>query len=129
MEETNLLIMRSAIVIISYICFISCADREDPVTSPKLALAKACVSCGKTPDEMEWFDNLLRLAGTDDALRGDIYVTSIDGNIVFIHQPLIMGCLACVLYDCDGNKIPPEDFDHEKLRVGMTTANRIFRAR
>jgi len=118
--------MRSSIIIISFFCLISCGDRDDPGTSPKIALAKASVNCGKIPGEMKWLEDLLRVAKRDDVLRGDIYVTSIDGKVVFIHQPIIMGCLACVLYDCDGNKIRPEDFDHEKLRDGMTSSNRIF---
>ena len=77
---------------------------------------------------MKWYKDLLDDMEKDEALLGHIYAASIDGNMVFIHQPMIMSCLACVLYDCDGNKIDIATLDHEKLRVEITFENRIFRA-
>jgi hypothetical protein len=37
-----------------------------------------------------------------------------------------MSCLACVLYDCNGNRIDVSTIDREKLREGMNPSSRIY---
>ncbi len=59
-------------------------------------------------------------------LRGDVYAIKLDGRIIFLHQVWVVSCLACNLYDCDGNKIQPSTIDVEKLVAGMVPANRIY---
>lgn len=90
------------------------------------SLRAAATFCQKPAGEMEWFQSLLLRMETDAGLRGDIYAVSIDGNLIFIHQPAIMSCLGCVLYDCSGNKIAASAVDPKKVIAGMKEENRIF---
>jgi hypothetical protein len=77
---------------------------------------------------MSWLSTLVQQVQTDGALMGDIYAGSVDGRVMFVHQPMIMSCLACVVYDCDGNRIDTSTLDHEKIRTILKPENRIFKA-
>jgi hypothetical protein len=84
--------------------------------------------CGKPTEEMTWLEALIQQSETDMAMRGDIYAGVVEGRMLFIHQPMVMSCLACVIYDCDGNRIEASTLDHEKLRLIMGPENRIYNA-
>ena len=84
--------------------------------------------CQKSAAEMAWLSTLVHQVQTDMALNGDIYAGSIDGQVMFVHQPLIMSCLACVVYDCDGNRIDTSTIDHQKLGTIIKPQNRIYKA-
>jgi len=88
----------------------------------------ATALCQKTGVEMQWFSILLQRAETDASLRGDIYAVSVDGHIIFAHQPMIMSCFGCVLYDCGGKKLDMANVDHAKVVAGMREENRIYSA-
>lgn len=121
--------MRSCCIrILLLILGASCeSDNLDPA-SHNGSIRLAGFYCGKSTAEMQWYSQLLDDMEKNVGLRGDIYVATIDGNVVLIHQPIVMSCLACVLYDCEGNKIDMATMDHEKLRLEMTFENRVFRA-
>ena len=82
--------------------------------------------CGKSVVEMEWMKTLILQSETDMTLRGDIYAGSYKGEVIFIHQPMIMSCLACVIYDCDGNQLSTATMDHEEIILNMAPRNRIY---
>ena len=119
--------MPHLIRIISFVLLASCVNHDLLNTSAKEALAGGSILCKKSVDEMEWLKTLLQQSEADPALRGDIYAAPIDGTIIFVHQPLIMSCLACVLYDCDGNRIAAGSIAPEKLIAGMKPVNLIYR--
>lgn len=104
---------------------LSCTDEKDNVG---ISVRAGSWMCGKTMNEMEWLRLLIVESETDMAKRGDIYAGKVDGRMLFIHQPAVMSCLACVVYDCDGNKLDTSTMDHEKLRTIMQSQNRIHDA-
>lgn len=77
---------------------------------------------------MQWLGTLIENAKTNTGQMGDIYAVPYDGNTVFIHQPVVMSCLACLLYDCDGNRIDMATVDTQKLTRGMDHSTLIFRS-
>lgn len=77
---------------------------------------------------MLWLHALVQQMETDKSLSGDIYAGYAEGRIMFVHQPLIMSCLACIVYDCDGNRIDTATLDHEKIRLILKPQNRIYKA-
>lgn len=113
------------------VCFfllLSCVNHDYPTGTAKAAVSAGCRLCHASEEDMEWLKTLVQKAENDFSLHGDIYVTSIDGKVVFVHQPMIMSCYACVLYDCEGNSLTPGTIDPEKLFEGMREADLIFRA-
>ena len=106
----------------------SCVKHDlDPI-SPDNALLLARSMCGKDAGEMQWFSALLKAGENDFAQRGDIYAIELDGNVVFVHQPMILSCVACRLYDCDGSIIQLTIDNHEKVRKGMNSARKVYAA-
>jgi hypothetical protein len=73
---------------------------------------------------MAWFTTLLQQASSSQI--GAIYAANIDGRTFFIHQPLIMSCLACVIYDCDGNRIDIATVDLQRMAAAMTPGDRVY---
>jgi hypothetical protein len=118
--------MNRTYAFIFFLLLTSCND--DDKHSPIITAKMGSMMCGKTMGQMQWLKELVVQSETDMALMGDIYAGSVDGQIIFIHQPMVMSCLACVLYDCDGNKIESHTMDHEKLRLIMRQENRIYDA-
>lgn len=104
---------------------LSCDDSNQESTLSR-PVAIACAQCNKKPGEMAWLQNLIHLAKTDPSLMGAIYTGQHQGRVVFIHQPVVMSCLACVVYDCDGNKLDTSTLDHESLRLLMDRWHKIY---
>src|SRR5688572_19182391 len=105
---------------------LSC-ERSDTGTPAARAVGMACITCGKTPSEMQWLKALILQSEVDMSLRGNIYRGYYDTQVIIIHQPMIMSCLACVIYDCDGNRLDTSVMDHEKIRLNMDSHNLIYR--
>ena len=106
----------------------SCASHDLDPTSPENALLMARSMCDKDATDMQWFNALLEAGETDFGQRGDIYAIELDGKVVFVHQPMILSCVACRLYSCDGDIIQLTIDNHEKVREGMNSATKIYAA-
>ena len=102
----------------------ACADNNRELSPVRIASMR----CGKNVSEMQWLQDLIKLGEADMAKRGDIYAGSYDGQVIFIHQPAILSCIACVIYDCEGNKLDPATMDLQKIQFTMESKNRIYRA-
>lgn len=103
---------------------LACANHEftpDPMVT-------ACEKCGKSQAEMQWLEAIIESAKTNEGQMGDIYAIPYDGTTIFIHQPVVMSCMACLIYDCDGNRIEYAALDGQKLTQGMNRSNLIFRS-
>lgn len=71
--------------------------------------------------------DLLERSEKDVTLSGNIYGFTLDGQTIFVHQPAIMSCLACLLYDCDGARIDLATIDDmQAVMEEMTPANLIY---
>jgi hypothetical protein len=104
----------------------ACVSDDFDKNSPKMAAIVSSKLCGKAASDMKWLEDLIQNSQTDGTLHGDVYAVKLDGRVIFIHQPMIMSCLACVLYDCEGNPIAMSTIDWEKLRDLMNSSSKIY---
>lgn len=75
---------------------------------------------------MAWFESVLQQADTDPAQQGNIYLAKINNQVLFIHQPAVMSCLACVVYDCQGNRIETDPALIVQIIPFLTDEHRMF---
>jgi hypothetical protein len=105
--------------------FSGCTYHDSPANAS--GFNYACDQCGKTVDQMDWLETLFQKAQEDPSAQGNIYLVEFDGEIIFIHQPIIMSCMPCQLYNCDGDKIDNSTIDLQALADKMNSAHTIFR--
>lgn len=118
---------RTAILLVFLPFCFSCEDGDDNNTSSSVYIAS--LRCAKSTSEMTWLQELIDKVKNDATQLGDIYAGKYGDQVVFIHQPIVMSCLACVVYDCDGNRLDIATLDHEKLRLLINNWNVIYKAR
>lgn len=120
--------MIRAIPLLLLLCLflLSCEDSDEKNGESTTQLG--AWMCGKKLSEMQWLKDLVHEASTDPALNGDIYAGAVDGQMIFIHQPLIMSCLACVIYDCEGKRLDVSTLDHEKILSITKPQHKIYSA-
>ncbi len=116
--------MLRPLLLLSFVLSISCDDHGESAKSPTLVLSAA--KCGRTTAEMAWMQDLLERSKKDVALSGNIYALTLDGQTIFVHQPAVMSCMACVLYDCDGTRIDLSTIDVQAVVERMTPSNLIY---
>jgi hypothetical protein len=116
------MLTRSLLKLFCFITLLSCSNHELS-TEP---MAIACEKCGKSRSEMQWLETLLEKIKTDPASRGDLYAVPFEGRTIILQQPIIMSCVACVLYDCDGNRIDNTTLDIQEFMKGMNQSTRIY---
>jgi len=103
------------------------SDENDPkVESLALAAKRAAVFCNTSPGEMDWVMDLIESSKGDPALAGPIYAFRSNGQAVFMHQPWVMSCLGCVLYDCEGNRLEFGAIDQGALTEGFQNLTKIY---
>lgn len=110
---------------ILFLLLLACSEEErNPVDA---AITKACRKCALQESEMVWLRDLIESSRQDGSAKGDFYVVQKDSDqTIIIHQPLIMSCMACIQYDCHGNKFAVEDrliFPYAEFN----TVNRIYK--
>jgi hypothetical protein len=120
--------MSPVLPVILFIVLISCAKEDVDSSSSLHTVSTARALCGKSAAQMQWLADVIRESETDITLKGDIYALSVDGKIMFVHQPMISSCLACVLYDCEGNRLPSSTVDHAQIVEGMRQSTKIYSA-
>jgi hypothetical protein len=86
----------------------------------------ACDQCHKTIPEMNWLEQIIVKAESEDSSKGSIYMGHLDGAVVIVYQPLIMSCLACLVYDCEGNRLSLNAQQQESVVNIMSMENKIF---
>lgn len=116
--------MRRSTLLLSLLFLVCCDDRDQPAKSPAVMLA--AVKCGRPAGEMSWLNDLLERSEKDVALSGNIYAFTLDGQTIFVHQPAIMSCMGCLLYNCDGTRINQAAIDTRAVVEKMTPANLIY---
>lgn len=113
-------------VVVSILVLFACADEDTDVNAEEKAIRKACEVCNASRGDMQWFTTLLSGFDNQPSTQGDIYAVKHHDEIIIIHQPLVMSCLGCVLYRCDGTQILLFPVDHQELVKGMNAKNRIY---
>ncbi len=104
-------------------------NNESKGTPIGLALKRASSFCNVSQNEMDWLLKLIveiESQESDLSLHGPIYAFRASGQSIFIHQPWIMSCFGCILYDCEGNRIDPQDIDQSVLSAGFQNLTEIY---
>ena len=114
------------LLFLSLVTVAGCVSDDLDKTSPKMVAVVASRLCGTSASDMQWLEALIQNSQTDITLHGDLYAVRLDGRMIFVHQPMIMSCFACVLYDCEGNSVDISTVDREKLRDGMNSSSKIY---
>ena len=104
----------------------ACVNHEFPNNDVATAVDRACKLCNKPISEMMWFAEIVRKADSDPGLQGNIYKARIDDQVLFIHQPAIMSCVACVVYNCNGDRVSADPALIEKIIPFFTTEHLLF---
>jgi hypothetical protein len=112
--------------LVALVVLIGCVNHDVRDPAKDVALQAACDRCGKAAAEMFWFQELVDKAEEDKAWKGTIYAGSLDGAVIIIHQPLVSSCLACKVYDCDGNRLTLTPEQAELVIAQMTILNQIY---
>lgn len=102
-----------------------CADdaKKDPVDT---AMERAAIYCASSSGQLVWLKTLMEKSHNDPNLAGRIYTFQSNGRTVFMHQPWIMSCMGCILYDCQGNRLEPDDIDQAILANGFQDLTIIY---
>jgi hypothetical protein len=77
---------------------------------------------------MQWLRPILEKTESDPTFQGKLYAVTENGQTTFIHQPDVFNCLACLLYDCDGNRVNSATADIPYLTQNMNAANLLYTA-
>jgi hypothetical protein len=129
--KTQYFVMKTVLNFALLVLLLSCVNHEFPFDDDNLPSIQAIAAkkCGHS--DMGWFATVLQQAqGISTtgytSTMGYIYAVSVDGRVLFIHQPLIMSCLACIIYDCYGNRVDIATVDLQKVAAAMTPANLLY---
>ncbi len=105
--------MRRAIIFLFLILFLACDDSDKE--SVGIPLVQAGLSCGQDPKKMLWIQELISQSESDLTGSATIYVSQLKGEAVFVYQPMVASCWACLIYDCSGQQVPRETLDQNDL--------------
>lgn len=117
-----------ALSILFMAAILACSSNDNDLRqeSPAIAIKRAADFCDSPKSEMKWVSDLIESSKDDPALAGPIYAFRSNGQAVFMHQPWIMSCLACILYDCDGNRLDSQTIDQEALTMGFQNLTKNY---
>lgn len=114
--------MVRSLILLFLLAMIACDENDTHSDSVRIAAAK----CGQSPDRMQWLEKLIDASREDPALKGNIYAMTVDGAIVIVHQPAVSSCVACVLYNCNGDRIDISTVDVQAVVTSMNASTLIY---
>lgn len=93
------------------------------------AMKRASAACETSRDNMQWLESLLIQAGSEGPAYGNVYIIPTSEGTVFVHQPIMMSCLACRTYFCDGTEVPLDNpLVYDEVVPGMGQTNLLYKA-
>ena len=118
----------SRLAVLFLVAALACSSDNNELkgTSAALAVKRAATFCNVSASEMTWLGQLIEESKNDIAKEGPIYAFHSNGQWVFMVQPWIMSCLACIMYDCEGNRLDPQDVDKSALSSGFQDLTEIY---
>lgn len=118
--------MSRPLLLIGFLLSISCDDHNQSTKSPSPTVVLAAAKCGRATADMAWMHDLMEQSKKDVTLSGNIYAFALDGQTIFVHQPAVISCMGCVLYNCDGTRIDVATIDIQVVVERMTPSNLIY---
>lgn len=105
--------MKRIVLALCFASLLSCDESTDKSVS--YPVLRASLACSKEPSEMRWIQDLIDESKKDLTLTASLYLSRLNGEPVFVHQPMVMSCWACIIYDCNGERINREMLDQADL--------------
>lgn len=120
--------MTRALSILLVASALACSSDENElkVSATSLAVKRAAVFCNVPQSEMTWLALLIEATKDDISTAGPIYAFRSNGEGIFMHQPWIMSCMGCILYDCEGNRMDSQEIDATALTAGFQNLTEIY---
>jgi hypothetical protein len=107
---------------------LSCSSQglEGPLTADAAVYA-ACKKCQMSAVQMTWLSLKIKESKEKPEKSGNFWAISTSAGVIIAHQPTVMSCLGCVLFDCNGNtpSLSPSVVANEVI-PGMNSTNLIY---
>jgi hypothetical protein len=117
------------LILIVLLGFAGCMPDDHTTDGLTHAMKRASASCETSRENMQWLELLLQRAGSEGPAYGNVYMISTSQGTLFVHQPVMMSCLACSTYACDGTAIPLDDpLVYNEVVPGIRQANLLYKA-
>lgn len=76
---------------------------------------------------MSWLAAKIEEAENDVTKSGNFYAIPTSEGVVIVHQPMIMSCMGCARFDCQGNTPTlSQQVVQNELIPGMNSSNLIY---
>jgi|SRR5690606_3064429 len=118
--------LRNTPFLLVVIILLGCSGDDPEKDSADLAIARASIHCSSSPAQLAWLRLVIHESETDASKKGIFYTFQSNGRTIIMHQPWIMSCLGCILYDCDGNRLDMSDLDPGALSKGFQDLTVIY---
>jgi len=106
---------------------IACSDstnNSDPVAA---AMERAARECELPIASMGWLLTRIQESRVDPQSKGYFYSFNTSFGRVIVHQPLIMSCLGCGAYTCEGVLIGERtSSEREEIIAGIQPSNILY---
>jgi hypothetical protein len=112
--------------LLALIIFVGCVNHDVRDPAKDVAMQVACDRCDKTVSEMFWFQELVDKTDEEETWKGTIYAGILDGSPIILHQPFLASCMACHVYDCEGNRLTLTSQQTEIVVEQMTALNQVY---
>jgi hypothetical protein len=105
----------------------SCTDHDTQKFDKASAMNKVAALCNTSSSNLVWLSAVLDKAQKGGDLEGSVYAFRYSKGVAIVHQPVIMSCFACALYDCSGTLITERSGIEEEIMLGMKNGNLILK--
>jgi len=117
------------LIAITLLAFVMSCTKEDAADQlfpqEEHAISIASAKC-QSSTEMPWLRQMIRQAEADVKYKGVIYAIEYSNGIAFMYQPWISSCYACLVFDCEGNKLTANPGVMDEIIKGATEDNIIY---
>lgn len=110
-----------------------CSCEKNDLSSQESALLDSACGVKDPVKELPWLKEIVSKAETGPdkfSLAGTVHLINYQTKAYFVYQRYIMSCMACEVYDCQGNKlyILTNPQLHMAIIENMSEKNIIYRS-
>ncbi|MCD9014987.1 hypothetical protein [Parachryseolinea silvisoli] len=121
--------MHRYLILLLLACLAGCAPDDHTTDGLTHAMTRAAASCETSRENMQWLETLLVQAGSEGSAYGNVYIIPTSQGTVFVHQPVMMSCLACRTFACDGTEITLDNpLVYDEVVPGISPSHLLYKA-
>jgi hypothetical protein len=105
----------------------ACVDHDTQKFDKASAMNKVAILCDTSSSDLAWLSEILDKAQKGGSLQGSVYAFRYSKGVAIVHQPVIMSCFPCALYDCSGTLITDRAGIEEEIVQGVKNENLILK--